>query len=109
MGVAVMDLQAMFAERAAKGEVDPNSPALLLVCSDGVWDNWKFQDVVRYFSEKESTVLDSGRLNKGNGNGNSNGNGGNGEVDVGFQYRSADVSGNGGMPPDGIMQSTDDV
>ena len=29
--VAVMDLQAMFAERAAKGEVDPNSPALLLV------------------------------------------------------------------------------
>ena len=24
---------------------DPTSPALLLVCSDGVWDNWKFQDV----------------------------------------------------------------
>ena len=71
--------------------------------------------MVRYFSEKESTVLDSGRLNKGNGNGNSNGNGGNGgndgngEGDVGFQYRSADVSGNGGMHPDGIMQSTDDV
>ena len=45
--VAVLDLQAMFANRDSS--IDPTSPALLLVCSDGVWDNWKFQDVVQYF------------------------------------------------------------
>jgi serine/threonine protein phosphatase PrpC len=37
----------MFANRDSS--IDPTSPALLLVCSDGVWDNWKFQDVVQYF------------------------------------------------------------
>ena len=43
--VSVVDLQAMFAQRSTNGNIDPASPALLLVCSDGVWDNWKFQDV----------------------------------------------------------------
>jgi len=104
--VAVLDLQNMFAERNAKGEVDPNSPALLLVCSDGVWDNWKFQDVVRYFATKENTVLESGRCPASKNDQNGSGS----QSSGGFQYRSADVSSSqGAMHPDGIMQSTDDV
>ena len=79
--------------------IDPKTPALLFVCSDGIWDNWKFQDVVRYMETHEPTVLNSGK-ERGAAAGDSTA-----TTETGFSYRSA------ANPDsmDGIYQSTDDI
>ena len=108
--VAVVDLQAMFANRGSS--IDPNSPALLLVCSDGIWDNWKFQDVVKHFADTESTVLKQGLSNTSTTSTTSTtsfSNTANTSTTstAGFAYRSTNTQ--EGMHPDSISQSTDDV
>ena len=47
----------MFAARAAEKTWVPGTPALLMVCSDGIWDNWKFSDIVSHFAETEQAYM----------------------------------------------------
>ena len=35
----------------------PGTPALLMVCSDGIWDNWKFPDIVSHFATSEQEYM----------------------------------------------------
>ena len=53
----VLDLKQMFAARAAEKTWVHGTPALLMVCSDGIWDNWKFSDIVSHFAETEQAYM----------------------------------------------------
>ena len=55
--VCVLDLKQMFVARAAEPGWVPGTPALLMVCSDGIWDNWKFPDIVSHFARTEQAYL----------------------------------------------------
>lgn len=55
--VCVIDLKKMFQARTNDSDWVPGTPGLLMVCSDGIWDNWKFPDVVTHFANNEKMCL----------------------------------------------------
>ena len=56
--VSVTNLETLFDIRDTSGGGSDiaSIPAVLLMCSDGVWDNWKFEHVMAHFMEQEKIL-----------------------------------------------------